>query len=825
MNEWPEMSWPCQWKPASLQAAFEVNLLAMGSVLLLKQEPVKSSMKRKVLVQTYHTAVAMANASRRLDRAARLWLAEREKTWCVILYFYHALGDNPRVASQSAAGPQQRRHCLSLAGPERAAEAHGPSISAPARCQSSAFTGMYCQDGTLRFHDPGILQLAKPVSLVSMVGDGGSLAADQQRASDQVDTETNMAVEPYQNWKEQRPKRKYGSFSLPGAAGSERAAGRVSAAGVFIQLTINRGVTPPLRWLAVQQDCSQSLLSVLTAAGLHHAKPGLRPVLFLGGARPKATKGGGKIRGLRLPLPKLVVDMDMADYSEALDPAYTTLEFENMQVLPLGAVNIFPQAFGIRSPCYRIHPKVNDASFLPVLDSSPAESANMNATGHLAAGSLCAICGDRATGKHYGASSCDGCKGFFRRSVRKNHMYSCRQCIVDKDKRNQCRYCRLKKCFRAGMKKEALIRLVSGCCNTQESTALLMFTLQSSGVSDQLMLSKHFQAIMNERDRISTRRSSYEDSSLPSINALIQADVLSRQITSPAPILNGDIRTKKIAAITDVCESMKQQLLVLVEWAKYIPAFCDLPLDDQVALLRAHAGEHLLLGAAKRSMLYKDILLLGNDHIIPRNCPELEVGRVAVRILDELVLPFQELQIDDNEYACLKAIVFFDPDAKGLSDPGKIKRMRYQVQVSLEDYINDRQYDSRGRFGELLLLLPTLQSITWQMIEQIQFVKLFGMAKIDNLLQEMLLGGSANEAPHAPHSLHPHLVQEHLSSNVIVTSNMPTPIHNATPETPIPSPPTASGSEHYKMPQGVIATVPKQPTSIPQPTITKQEAI
>lgn len=34
---------------------------------------------------------------------------------------------------------------------------------------------------------------------------------------------------------------------------------------------------------------------------------------------------------------------------------------------------------------------------------------------------------------------------------------------------------------------------------------------------------------------------------------------------------------------------------------------------------------------------------------------------MAVRILDELVLPFQELQIDDNEYACLKAIVFFDP--------------------------------------------------------------------------------------------------------------------------------------------------------------------
>lgn len=34
----------------------------------------------------------------------------------------------------------------------------------------------------------------------------------------------------------------------------------------------------------------------------------------------------------------------------------------------------------------------------------------------------------------------------------------------------------------------------------------------------------------------------------------------------------------------------------------------------QVALLRAHAGEHLLLGAAKRSMVFKDVLLLGKVH-------------------------------------------------------------------------------------------------------------------------------------------------------------------------------------------------------------------
>lgn len=53
-------------------------------------------------------------------------------------------------------------------------------------------------------------------------------------------------------------------------------------------------------------------------------------------------------------------------------------------------------------------------------------------------------------------------------------------------------------------------------------------------------------------------------------------------MSASSPGVSTDINVKKIANIGDVCESMKQQLLVLVEWAKYIPAFCELPLDDQV---------------------------------------------------------------------------------------------------------------------------------------------------------------------------------------------------------------------------------------------------
>lgn len=105
------------------------------------------------------------------------------------------------------------------------------------------------------------------------------------------------------------------------------------------------------------------------------------------------------------------------------------------------------------------------------------------------------------------------------------------------------------------------------------------------------------------------------------------------------------------------------------------------------------------------------------------------------------------IQVSNRLFACSKSsqlikIIFSSPDAKGLGEPHRITRIRRQILINLEDYISDEHmYKSRGRFGEILLILPVLQSITWQMIEQIQFAKLFGVAHIDNLLQEMLLGG------------------------------------------------------------------------------------
>jgi len=81
-------------------------------------------------------------------------------------------------------------------------------------------------------------------------------------------------------------------------------------------------------------------------------------------------------------------------------------------------------------------------------------------------------------------------------------------------------------------------------------------------------------------------------------------------------------------------------------------------------------------------------------------------------------------------------------DVRGMSDAAKIRAIRYQIQVNLEDYVSDRQYESRGRFGEILLILPSLHSITRQLVELLQLAMSCGAVKVDNLLQEMLLGGT-----------------------------------------------------------------------------------
>merc|ERR1719400_1334387 len=91
--------------------------------------------------------------------------------------------------------------------------------------------------------------------------------------------------------------------------------------------------------------------------------------------------------------------------------------------------------------------------------SSVQQSSPDAAAAAKAASLLCAVCGDNAACQHYGVRTCEGCKGFFKRTMQKNAKYVCladKNCPVDKRRRNRCQFCRFQKCLAAGMIKEVV---------------------------------------------------------------------------------------------------------------------------------------------------------------------------------------------------------------------------------------------------------------------------------------------------------------------------------------------------------------------------------
>jgi len=71
----------------------------------------------------------------------------------------------------------------------------------------------------------------------------------------------------------------------------------------------------------------------------------------------------------------------------------------------------------------------------------------------------CRICHDTATGVHYGVVTCEGCKGFFKRSITQGVPYRCffgDRCVINLETRNRCKACRFKRCLQQGMAIESV---------------------------------------------------------------------------------------------------------------------------------------------------------------------------------------------------------------------------------------------------------------------------------------------------------------------------------------------------------------------------------
>ncbi|KAM6038740.1 retinoic acid receptor RXR-beta [Theristicus caerulescens] len=314
-------------------------------------------------------------------------------------------------------------------------------------------------------------------------------------------------------------------------------------------------------------------------------------------------------------------------------------------------------------------------------------------------------------GKHYGVYSCEGCKGFFKRTIRKDLTYTCRDnkdCVVDKRQRNRCQYCRYQKCLATGMKREAV----------QEERQR---GKEKEGDGD-------LGANANEE--------------MP-VEKILEAELAVEQKSDQSVDGAGSGGSSPNDPVTNICQAADKQLFTLVEWAKRIPHFSELPLDDQVILLRAGWNELLIASFSHRSISVKDGILLATGlHVHRNSAHSAGVGAIFDRVLTELVSKMRDMRMDKTELGCLRAIILFNPDAKGLSNPGEVELLREKVYASLESYCKQKYPEQQGRFAKLLLRLPALRSIGLKCLEHLFFFKLIGDTPIDTFLMEML------EAPH-----------------------------------------------------------------------------
>lgn len=312
---------------------------------------------------------------------------------------------------------------------------------------------------------------------------------------------------------------------------------------------------------------------------------------------------------------------------------------------------------------------------------------------------LCSICGDRASGKHYGVYSCEGCGGFFKRTVRKDLSYACREeknCIIDKRQRNRCQYCRYQKCLAMGMKREA--------------------------VQEERQRTK-------ERDTAEVESTSNMQTEMP-IERILEAE---RRM---------DCKSEKPEfenSITNLCQATNKQLVQLVEWAKHIPHFTSLPISDQVLLLRAGWNELLIAAFSHRSIDVKDGIVLATGLTIQRSSAnQVGVGGIFDRVLTELISKMREMKMDKTELGCLRSVILFNPDVRGLKSIQEVEVLREKVYAVLEEYTRTTHPNEPGRFAKLLLRLPALRSIGLKCLEHLFFFRFIGDVTIDAFLTEML---------------------------------------------------------------------------------------
>ncbi|KAK1891041.1 Estrogen-related receptor gamma, partial [Dissostichus eleginoides] len=226
---------------------------------------------------------------------------------------------------------------------------------------------------------------------------------------------------------------------------------------------------------------------------------------------------------------------------------------------------------------------------------------------------LCLVCGDIASGYHYGVASCEACKAFFKRTIQGNIEYSCpatNECEITKRRRKSCQACRFMKCLNVGMLREVVRERASPpsihsclhvplrCSHTHHGTQTDLRLLFQFDVNSGVRLDRVRGGRQKYKRRIDADNSPYLNPQLALPPKKQYNKIVSHLLVAePEKIYampDPTVPDSDIKALTTLCDLADRELVVNIGWAKHIPGspfsafhippFSQLPLSPSSSL-------------------------------------------------------------------------------------------------------------------------------------------------------------------------------------------------------------------------------------------------
>ncbi|CAB3398075.1 unnamed protein product [Caenorhabditis bovis] len=239
-------------------------------------------------------------------------------------------------------------------------------------------------------------------------------------------------------------------------------------------------------------------------------------------------------------------------------------------------------------------------------------------------GTLCAVCDDVATGKHYSVASCNGCKTFFRRALVNKREFICpgnKDCPVNKGVRCACRYCRLQKCLAVGMDKNSIQndrdrigytkrkrrhddgKTENDSSNDGDNAGR---TSRSCSPGDIKESKLDLAALDPIAEKLTTLENNFT-LLLSRCSNLKVYDTLEEALNAPSKLMQPiDCDWDDPVVIAHKADEKmpfwRQRLIALyVDWAKTFSTFRALPYTDKVAIVTNHASSFMIMCEAFRT--------------------------------------------------------------------------------------------------------------------------------------------------------------------------------------------------------------------------------